>query len=126
MKTTQAKVGLGGFTLVEIMVVVAIVGLLAGIAIPNYVRARADSQATCCINNLRQIDTAAQQVAIELNKHVGDTISYPTDITPFIKLNANNQIPPCPAGGNYVVNPVGSSPSVACSLANSVTPAHAF
>ena len=88
-----------GFTLVEIMIVVAIIGLLAAIAIPNFVKARATSQANACINNLRQIDAAAQEFALEKGKKTGAPITYPTDLTPYIKLNANSSIPPCPAGG---------------------------
>jgi prepilin-type N-terminal cleavage/methylation domain-containing protein len=124
MKTTRTKVGLGGFTLVEIMIVIAIIGLLAAIAIPNYVRARANSQANACINNLRELDSAAQQFAIEKNKRVNDNVTFPDDLTPYIKLNSTQSIPSCPAGGNYTVNPVGASPSAQCSLGNTVTPAH--
>src|SRR5271154_3470970 len=111
-----------GFTLVEIMIVVAIIGLLAAIAIPNFVKARATSQANACINNMRQIDAAANQFALEKGKKTGDTISYPSDLTPYIKLNAANSIPACPAGGTYTESAVGTSP--VCSLGSSVTPAH--
>jgi prepilin-type N-terminal cleavage/methylation domain-containing protein len=61
-----------GFTLVEIMIVVAIIGLLAAIAIPNFVRARESAQAKSCINNLRQIDGAVDQYALEAGLQTGD------------------------------------------------------
>ena len=113
-----------GFTLVEIMIVVAIIGLLAAIAIPSFVHARAKSQATACINNLRQIEAAVQQVAIEKGLHIGDTMNYPDDITPYIKLNVNGNIPPCPAGGIYSLDIVGNIPQALCSLGTTVVPPH--
>jgi prepilin-type N-terminal cleavage/methylation domain-containing protein len=104
-----------GFTLVEIMIVVAIIGLLAAIAIPNFVRARTTAQKNACINNLRQIDGAKEQWALEQKKAPGATVND-ADITPYIKGNA---MPLCPAGGTYTVNVVDTAP--ACSLGGGTT-----
>src|SRR2546429_5936068 len=75
------------------MIVVAIIGLLAAIAIPNLVRARTQSQMNACINNLRQIDGAVQQWALENKKNSGGTVSF-TDIKDYLKSAVI-----CPAGG---------------------------
>jgi prepilin-type N-terminal cleavage/methylation domain-containing protein len=87
-----------GFTLVEIMIVVAIIGMLAAIAIPNFVRARATSQQNACINNLRLIDSAKQQWALE--QHQGATSSPSasgSDLQPYLGHGSGGELPACPA-----------------------------
>ena len=74
----------GGFTLVEIMIVVAIIALLAAIAVPNFLRARKRSQATRILEDLRMIDSAIDQYAIETNKTSGATAEW-ADIQAYLK-----------------------------------------
>lgn len=78
----------GGFTLVEIMIVVAIIALLAAIAVPGFLRARKRSQASRIINDLRLIDSAVDQYAIETNKTSGASVAV-TDWTNYLKKNTN-------------------------------------
>src|ERR1700722_12869722 len=75
---------ISAFTLVEIMVVVAIIALLASIAVPNFLRARKRSQATRCLEDLRIIDSADDQYAIENNKTSGQTVNW-TDVQAYLK-----------------------------------------
>ena len=112
------------FTLVEIMIVLGILGLLLAIVVPNYVRARANAQASTCINNLRKIDDAVSQFGLEKGKKTGDPITYPDDLTPYIKLNTLGFIPACPAGGDYTVGSLGAKPQTSCSLGSTVIPNH--
>jgi hypothetical protein len=99
-----------------------LVPMMMAIAIPNFVKARATSQANACINNLRQIDAAANEFALEHGKTNGEAINFPDDLTPYIKLNSQGKFPSCPAGGIYSIKRVGETPT--CSLGTTVTPAH--
>lgn len=94
-----------GFTLLEVMLVVTIIGFLAGLAIPGIIRARLASQRVHCIDNLRLIDSAKDQWAIENYAATGDPVTR-EQIAPYFRRG----FPSCPGGGAYTVEPIGSPP----------------
>ena len=112
--------------MVEIMIVVAIIGLLAAIAIPNFVKARTTSQQNACINNLRLIDSSKQQWALEQRQQTSSTPAG-SDLQPYLGRGISGELPACPVAtagpgaagfaASYVVNNVGTPPT--CSIVSS-------
>ena len=99
-----------GFTLVEIMIVVAIIGIIIAIAVPGFIRARSQSRMKSCQENLTKIDGAKEQMALERNLAPGATIAMSdlaaADGTGYLKV-----APKEPSGGAYTVNAVGTDPT---------------
>ena len=103
--------------------VVCILGLFVWAAIPNFSGRRVTWAANACINNLRIIDAASQQFALEHNLTNGARINFPNDIAPYLG-RANSKIPLCPLGGVYSLKQIGDVPT--CSLGTNVSPTHSL
>jgi prepilin-type N-terminal cleavage/methylation domain-containing protein len=95
-----------GFTLVEIMIVVAVIGLLLGIAVPSWVKTRTTAQTKVCIEQLFQIESAKQQWGVEVGKGDGDV---PDDADLFGPTLYMKVRPVCPAGGDYELMAIGQT-----------------
>lgn len=118
-----------GFTLVEIMIVVAIIALLASIAVPSYMRARKRTQATTTLNSLRVVDNAKDLYAIE-NGRGSNTTPVGTDLAPYVKRGSKlyNDLlssggPMDALGGSISINAIDTPPNIASTTKAALTDA---
>ncbi len=108
-----------GFTLIEIMIVVLIIGTLLTIALPNFVRARQTARVKSCITNLKEINTAKEQWAMDFRKNNDDSPTLDNLTTEGADSGRYlKRWPSCPEGGNYTIEEIGKSPK--CDVAGHV------
>src|SRR5688572_18270490 len=94
----------GGFTLVEIMIVVAIIGIILAVALPAFMKSRAQARKQICIENLSQLESAKQQWSLEAGKKDGDP---PTEDDLIGQTKYIKKMPLCPGGGTYELQSIG-------------------
>jgi len=105
-----------GFTILELLIVIAIIAIIAAIGIPNYAGSREESRKIACIANLRQINSAVEQWVIENSIPVNTTPSESDEKQIYSYLKTTR--PACPSGGTYVIHATGSAKQVTCSLSD--------
>lgn len=107
-----------GFTLIEIMIVITIISILVGIAIPNFMNSRERTMGSSCCANLREINQDKEQFAMANSLQDGTPVSS-ASLMPYLK---DKSFPSCPSGGLYTIGAVGEDPT--CSIGTSTTYAH--
>lgn len=110
-----------GFTLIEIMIVVLIIGILLAVAVPSFLKARETSRAKICVSNLKQIESAKEQWAMDNPKVAKDRPPTADDLwggnDRYIKKE-----PECPSGYGYDINPIGEDPTCQSGIPSHVLP----
>ena len=115
------KKSLKGFTLVEIMIVVAIIGIIIAIAVPAFLRARENSRGRACQENLAKIDGSKEQYALEFKLGNGAAVTLAQLVDPGSGAGTGylKKLPTCPSSGTYGVGLIGVDPT--CSYTSTAT-----
>ena len=104
--------GESGFTLIEIMIVVLIIGVLLAIAMPNFVKARETARAKNCLANLKEISAAKEQWVMDFRKNADDTPSKDNLTAEGAESGKYlKKWPSCPGGGDYTIDSIGNPPT---------------